>query len=137
MTDSGDRRRTLCKKWVQLDGRRTPCSFAREHEGPHSWDVFYPSDGDEMRDVGPFEDGEQAMRQFANWSAGLLMPEAHSAVLSLMEGALLAGIVATDFEREYITQHGLDPVLATILSGWLIRASHDPSARSRASRQKP
>lgn len=120
---TGDRRSTLCKKWVVIEDRRTPCSFFRAHEGPCSWDVIYPSDDSAIRDVGPFQGPDQVMEQFARWSAGMPISQTAAALMLMMEGALLAGLVPTEFERDYIVEHGVDPVLATILSGWLIRTA--------------
>jgi hypothetical protein len=120
MTD--DRRRTVCKKWRNIDGKRTPCSFLRGHAGLCSWAVKATGDGNPARDVGPFHTADQVMAQFTAWSATMLVPDSQAAMLSLWEGALMAGIVPTPFETEYLDTQGVDPIAATILSGWLLRA---------------
>lgn len=76
----------------------------------------------EMRDLGPFADADQAMRQFANWSAGMPISTQDAAKLSLGEGALRAGVRVSGFELEYVNAFAGDPVLATILNAWLLRA---------------
>lgn len=128
-----DRRSTICKKWVELDGRRTICGMSRGHEGLCTFDVVTPSDDDGARDRGPFEDVEQAMQQFARWEAGLpsVMSTFDRSAMGVNEALLLAGVVPSDFEREYLQAHGVDPVLGTIIAGWLLRAAEYPSLRAR------
>lgn len=75
----------------------------------------------EMRDVGPYKDFEQALRQFADWKTGLPMPDHRSAGLMISETALLLGAQPTEFELDYVGTFGYDPVLATILHGWMMR----------------
>jgi hypothetical protein len=116
-----DLRRSTCKKWRLIDGRRTPCGLPRDHEGLCTW-AFIPPVEDEMANRGPYEDSDAAMQQFANWSHNLPVGLNQASVMMVNEALLRAGVIPTAFEHEYLTEFGIDPILATILSGWLIHA---------------
>lgn len=122
-----DPRSTYCKKWSTVDGRRQVCTFPKGHAGQCEWDATI-AEGAPFRDVGPYLGADQAMRQFANWSVGLPAPTDEAGVMKVVEATLIAMVESTEFEREYLSAHGVDPILATIIHGWIIRAAH-PEAR--------
>lgn len=85
-------------------------------------DSDLPDIGPEIRDIGPFRTLVQAMREFTNWSAGIpQQPHSYGPML-IAEAALGAGAKLSDFEIEYLQAHKVDPVLATIIQGAIIRA---------------
>lgn len=81
----------------------------------------------EIRDIGPYDDADQAMQQFRNWATGLPFGDSEAAGLLLVESAMaITGVNPSTFELRHVSevvgQMTLDPVLATILHGWIIRA---------------
>ncbi len=83
---------------------------------------------DEIRDNGPFETSEQAVRQFNNWARGLPMDSIDAVGLLLAEVAMQVGVTPSEFEKQWLFNR-LDPVTATILSSWII-AAKVPAARA-------
>lgn len=79
----------------------------------------------EMRDIGPYESTEQVVRQFRNWRVGLPFGDSEAAGLLLIEAAMVTNAAPSQFEQQYLSElagsGNLDPVLATIIHGWLIR----------------
>lgn len=132
----GDRRSTLCRKWRVFDGRRIPCSFDRGHVNGCSWDFPEPQ-FDMNRDPGPYGDVAQAMKQYANWSAGMPLPMKDVTTMQILEALLMTGLTPTRFEQEYLAAHGLDPILATIVHGWLLRAAHPYLRRAVSPAETP
>ncbi len=80
---------------------------------------------DEMRDIGPYRDVHQAMKQFDNWSKGI--PQ-HGSMFGLSErmmireALLMAGVEPSDFEMDYLADLKPDPLLATIVHGFILKA---------------
>lgn len=82
------------------------------------------SDAHWKRDIGPYETEEQAWMQFLNWSHGLPGSTAFKVQMLLQESLMLAGIEPTEFELSYLKESAIDPVLAQLISGLLLRARH-------------
>lgn len=122
-----DPRSTYCKKWTMVDRQRRVCTFDKGHEGQCEWDSAV-AEGAQFRDVGPYPDLVRAMQHYAAWSAGLPGPNVVIARAKVREALLIGMVEMTAFEREYLTAHGMDPIMATIVAGWIIRAAH-PEAR--------
>lgn len=122
-----DPRSTYCKKWSTVEGRRRVCTFDKGHEGQCEWDATIAVRA-RFRDVGPYPDVVQAMKQYATWSVDLPGPNAAIAQAKVQEALMISMVETAAFEREYLTAHGLDPIMATIVAGWIIRAAH-PQAR--------
>lgn len=87
------------------------------------------------RDVGPFTDSTQAMRQYEAQMHGIPAEIVRRVgpVMVLNEAALLAGLELTDHERAVIS--GTVPAeAAVILAGLIIRARHDHDGTGSARR---
>lgn len=81
----------------------------------------------ERRDIGPYHDAVQVARQFRNWAKGIPMTDSEAAGMLLVEAAMMASVLPSPYELNYISDLAgsgkLDPVLATILHAWVIRAA--------------
>lgn len=117
-----DRRSTTCRKWRQTSsGARAVCSLDRDHPGDCSWqDYFTPRIVDERRDIGPYQDVQQVKKQWESWSTGMPLADDQKAIMLIMESLLLAGRVPTQYEQNVLARQKIDPILAQILSGWII-----------------
>lgn len=122
-----DPRSTYCKKWTMVDGRRRVCTFDKGHGGQCEWDDTI-AEGALIRDVGPYADAGQAMKVFAQWTPPSPVSRYVKAVMLVDEAVLIGMVEVSDFERAYLHVHGLEPTMATIVAGWIIRAAH-PEAR--------
>jgi hypothetical protein len=119
-----DGRKITCRKWVTIDGKRTSCGKPRYHEDLCTWETVMMTDGSPWADAGPYEDVAQAMKHFATWATDKPVGQTEAARLKVLEAAMLAGIVPTKFEQDYLEASLTDPILATILHGWLLRGAH-------------
>jgi hypothetical protein len=118
-----DRRTTLCRKWRNVAGKRTPCTFDRDHSGPCSWVMTPEIDPD--RGPGPYPDVPTALRQYADW-VDLMPPGTNmtqGAVQIVREALAASNVTPTRFEVSYLEAHTVDPILSVILHGWLLRAN--------------
>lgn len=78
------------------------------------------SDSHWRRDIGPYETEEQAWMQYLNWSHNMPGPTAFKVQMLLNEA--LIGLKPSEFELRYLEESKLDPVLAQIISGLILRA---------------
>lgn len=137
MPDFGiDGRSTTCRKWMVIDGRRTACGKTRFHDDPCSWETVMFTDDSPFRDVGPYLDVAQAMKQYALWSKSMPVGMWRGAAMKIMEAVKLVGITPTAFEQDYVSAALRDPVLAMILRGWLMRAAHPYLLREQTARSE-
>jgi hypothetical protein len=75
------------------------------------------------RDIGPFNDADQAMNQYLALTYGFpLGAHENGARMVVAEGALIAGLRLTDYEAGLLAH--LSPLQAVVVAGLLIRARH-------------
>lgn len=79
-----------------------------------------------FRDNGPYQSADQAMQQFAAVTFGVPLNTTEKTLMVLNEALLLTNARPSAFESEYLRvfqeERGLDPLVAQILAGAIIRA---------------
>ncbi len=92
---------------------------------------------DPRRDIGPYESEEQILKQFAATTYGIPGSRKELCGIVLREALLLAGVQPSEFELRHADAHWIDPVMAQILAGWLIRARLADKSVHFTGRQDP
>ncbi len=67
--------------------------------------------------------------QFLNWSHGMPGSTEFKVRMLLNETLMLTGVTPSPFELEYLQNSAIDPVLAQVISGLILRARLRPQKK--------
>lgn len=82
---------------------------------------------DPRRNIGPYEDADAAMKQFAATSYAIeeIFSNEQLCGIVIREGLLGSGTDLSPFEQDYLKAYlkeYYDPIFAQLIQGWIIRA---------------
>jgi hypothetical protein len=77
---------------------------------------------DPIYSPGPYENPDQALRQFANSTSGIPGDTGYLIAMTLDSGYLRGGVTPSEFERRYLATTVEDPLTAQLITGMLQRA---------------